>query len=90
MGAFNFDIIKVILIPSLNTSQFGFFNILFSYQKAPQKLTKAVPPIKMIVKRTTNKVDVSNIRLFSMFSTFMCKANAKATAPLIPLNHMMI
>lgn len=45
----------------------------------------ADPPMKMVVKRTMNSVDVNTTRLDSSDFSSICKAKANATAPRIPV-----
>lgn len=45
---------------------------------------KVVPPRKIMVNNTIKSVVVNKTRFVSSFSIDMCKANANATAPLIP------
>lgn len=47
---------------------------------------KVVPPRKMMVNNTMKSVVVNKTLFVSSFSIAICKANANATAPLIPEN----
>lgn len=58
--------------------------MLRKIKKFTRSTGNVVPPRKMMVNNTMKSVVVNKTRFVSSFSIEICKANANATAPLIP------